>query len=61
MSEVELKLGDVVYLKSGGVAMTVTCVGENNLISCAGQASDGRPFECVFNSAALTIRRPRKR
>ena len=55
-----LQIGDVVYLKSGGVAMTVTSVETNGKIHVVWQTKDGTTKYGNYPLETLTKDNPNK-
>ena len=60
-----MKIGDVVWLKSGGPAMTVidfSVDGYNNptSVKCQWLGYDGPPIDATFNALCLTYQDPDK-
>ncbi len=60
MTEQQLKIGDVVYLKSGSPAMTITALLDGEMMIygghflCVWTDNTGKPYEKSFPPEALT-------
>ncbi|MCW3120420.1 MAG: putative small protein [Chitinophagaceae bacterium] len=58
MAEAEIKLGDVVWLKSGGPAMTINGFNANNAFVCSWFV-ENKADSASFFAVALTKEKPK--